>query len=197
MSLLDRYRQQGVLLNSAPDMRDDLRVPSSARSLLELSRLLREAGIDEPVGMPLHDVSPGNLPPGYEFGYDQITANVTVSSTTESSGTSVIAASAHVFDGTPVMAQFSAPIIVTANVAGATVTITLWEGATEIGRLGQIEASGAVIDAPFSGWLRFTPTVGSHTYTVFAHQSGGNGTIFAGAGGVTTYVPAFLRFTKV
>ena len=136
-------------------------------------------------------------PPGFEIGYDQITANVTVSATTESAGTSVIAAAAHTFDGGAVMAQFFAPVIVTANAAGATVTVLLFEGATQIGRFGQLEASGAVIDSAFSGWLRFTPSAASHTYTVTAIQAGGNGTIICGAGGTATYMPAFLRFTKV
>ena len=136
-------------------------------------------------------------PPGFEIGYDQITANVTVSATTESAGTSVIAAAAHTFDGGAVMAQFFTPIVATANAAGATVSVFLFEGATEIGRFGQVLTTSANMNMPYTGWLRFTPSAASHTYTVTAIQSGGNGTIFAGAGGTNAYVPAFIRFTKV
>ncbi len=55
MSLLDRYEQMAVLFDKQPMV--DHRAPESARQLLELSRLLREAGLPQPLGMPLHDVS--------------------------------------------------------------------------------------------------------------------------------------------
>ena len=136
-------------------------------------------------------------PPGFEIGYDQITASVTVSSTTESAGTSIIAAAAHTFDGGAVLAQFFAPFVSTANAAGATVTVLLFESTTEIGRLGQVQTTSANMNTPFSGFLRFTPSAAAHTYTVTAIQSGGNGTIGAQGGGTSLFVPAFIRFTKV
>jgi len=142
---------------------------------------------------------PYGNPPGYEFGYDQITAAVTVSSTTEASGTTVIACAAHTFDGAAVIAEFFSQNVLPAAAANALVVIGLFEGATQIGRFGLVQspniASG--IQVPFYGRLRLTPSAASHTYTVTAWQSGGSGTIQAGAGGAGANSPAFVRFTKV
>jgi hypothetical protein len=136
-------------------------------------------------------------PPGYEFGYDQIVNNVTVSATTEASGTTVITCAAHAFDGAPVIAEFFAPLITTGT--ADQVTVSLFEGATQIGRLCNVTSGNATIEGfPGVGKIRFTPSAASHTYTVTAIRAGSNsGTITAGAGGTATYAPAFIRFTKV
>jgi hypothetical protein len=155
--------------------------------------------------MPLHDWSveealPGaGHPPGYEIGYDQITAIVNVTATVEASGTPVIACAPHAFDGSPVLAEFFAPVGTAANAAGSYLVLCLFEGSTEIGRLLTASAGtvNSGINAPLSGKLRFTPTVGNHTYTVTGYQVNGNGAVYAGLGGIGLYVPAFIRFTKV
>jgi hypothetical protein len=145
-------------------------------------------------------LAPIGLFPGYEFGYDQITANVPVSGGVETSAgaTSVIAAAAHTFDGSLVVAKFSSYTITTFAAVGALVVLCLFEGATEIGRFGIVTSGAAAGGAsPFSQEVRFTPTAGSHTYTVYAFQVGGNGQIQAGVGGPGLAAPAFLRVTKV
>lgn len=131
--------------------------------------------------------------PGYEVGYDQITSTVTVSSTTESAGTTIISCAAHTFDGNPVIAAFRAPYI---SNAGNFLTICLFEGATEI---CQIAVYVAVGNIPGLAEIRFTPTAGSHTYTVTGVRGSANGTVGAGAGtgGAGVLAPAFIRFTKV
>lgn len=136
--------------------------------------------------------------PGYEIGYDQVTGNVTVSSTTEATGTAVISAAAHVFDGSAVMAEFFSEFVNPASAAAAFIVICLFEGTTQIGRLGAVINSAAnTMGASVCGRLRFTPTAAPHTYSVTAYQGGGNGVIIAGAGGTGVAAPAFLRFTKV
>lgn len=141
-------------------------------------------------------------PPGFEIGYTQITAPVNIASTTEATGTTIISPGALTFDGTAVMCHFFAPYVKadTAS-AGDFVTICLFEGATEIGRLG---SSLSVITAnqtffSMSLFLRFTPTAAAHTYTVTAFSTSTTGTpqVGAGAGGTGAYNPAFVRFTKV
>lgn len=139
--------------------------------------------------------SPLNARGGSEIGYDQITSPVTVSSATEATGTTVITCAAHAFDGNPVMVEFFAPYVQPAS--GDFVQISLFEGATQIGRIAQTDSGAAGTDFPSPGRLRFTPTAGSHTYTVTARRSGADGTIGAGPGGTGEYVPAFIRFTKV
>lgn len=134
--------------------------------------------------------------PGAEIGYDQITSNVNIGSSTEASGTTIITCAAHTFDGSPVWAEFSA-----SNVYGGganNILVCLFEGATEIGKLCQVRTEGAVSMLAY-GRLRFTPTAGSHTYTVtaFATSLTGPPNIGAGAGGTGAYVPASIVFKKV
>jgi hypothetical protein len=136
--------------------------------------------------------------PGKEVNYTQITAPVTVTSTTEATGTVCITTPAITFTGAPVMVEVFAPYVQPAAVAGAVVFVNLFEGATEIGRLGVTgnPAAGQFL-WPFTGRLRFTPTAAAHTYSVTAYQVSGNGTFGAGAGGGNAYLPAFIRFTYV
>ena len=137
---------------------------------------------------------PASSMAGYQWGYDQITAPVTVAASTEATGTTIIACGAHTFDGSPVMAEFVAPYVQTG--AGTSyVVISLFEGATQIGRIG--ETVGATATGPFSAALRFTPTVGAHTYTVSAYYVSATGIVGAGVSGTGAFVPAFVRFTKI
>lgn len=137
------------------------------------------------------------VPPGTELGYDQITANVSVVSTTEATGTTIITCGAHTFDGTPVIAHFFASAVSSPTNPSTFTVVSLFEGATQIGRLCTV-LTGATpaTQAPGVGFLRFTPTAASHTYTVTAFASAGTGGVTAGAGGTGTAVPAFIRFTK-
>jgi hypothetical protein len=137
-------------------------------------------------------------PPGTEIGYDQIVSPVTVSSAAEATGTTVITCGAHTFDGSPVLVEFFAPQI---QIAAAVdfVIVSLFEGATQIGRLAdpRNNTAGVTQQVAVTGKLRFTPTAGSHTYTVTAFRNASNGTIAAGPAGASQEVPAYIRFTKV
>lgn len=136
-------------------------------------------------------------PPGFQFGYDQITAPVTIVSTTESAGTVIIACGAHTFDGGAVICQFFAPDSPTGS-AGSFI-VSLFEASAQLGRLYNY-ASNIVgtVQIGLNGWFRFTPSAGSHTYTITASASQANvNLITAGVGGTGAYVPAFVRFTKV
>lgn len=139
--------------------------------------------------------------PGWEIGYTQITAPVNVASTTESTGTTIISPGALTFDGSPVICHFFAPYVKIDSVAaGDSVVVSLFEGATQIGRLllATTFAAGIQFDGARTGLLRFTPSAGSHTYTVTAHATSTTGTpqVGAGVGGTGAYVAAFVRFTK-
>lgn len=136
-------------------------------------------------------------PAGYEIGYDQITANVPISATVESAGNTVIACAAHTFDGGAVLAHFYSPEI--APGTGGQVIVSLFEAATQIAELVEVIAGTGLANAgeTASGFIRFTPSAASHTYTVTAFRITANGTVVAGAGGTATPAPAFMRFTKV
>lgn len=139
-------------------------------------------------------------PPSYEIGYDEITATVTVTSTTEASGTAVVSCAAHTFDGGAVVVEFFAPYLQIGATVGDNVSVCLFEGATEIGRLLHVTtpSTGTSILTAAIGKLRFTPTAASHTYTISAFKNAGSTCVVgAGAKGTGAYVPAYCRFVKV
>lgn len=130
---------------------------------------------------------------GYEVGYDQITAGVTVSGTVIGSATTVIAGSSHAFDGNAVMMEFFAPAV-TPGASGG-VDFYLMEGATQIGVIGSAGPGGSPVE-PFIAKYRFTPSAGNHTYSIVGVRSTANASVSAGLAGTGTYVPAYLRFVK-
>jgi hypothetical protein len=141
-----------------------------------------------------HPVAEGSSSASAEVGYDQITSPVTVTSTTESAGTTVIACAAHTFSGGRILCEFFCPRVV---YVGATdsLTICLFEGSTEITRLTEGKAA-ALNQINGIGKFRFTPTAGSHTYTVTAFGNVTGSAVSAGNGGTNGDPPAFIRFTN-
>lgn len=142
------------------------------------------------------------LPPGFEINYTQITSSVNIVSTTEATGTTILSPGAITFDGTAVLVQVFAPLIATDTAAaGDRVVVSLFEGATQIARLGQISVPSVTSQAswPFNAMFRFTPTAASHTYTVtaFATSTTGTPAFQAQGGGTNNFSPGFIRFTKV
>lgn len=136
------------------------------------------------------------LPNNWDFGYDQIVASVNVTATTDATSNTIISCAAHVFDGGDVYVDFTCAQVVQAAGDGF-VVVNLWEGATEIGDIVVMGQPTSMFAAQV-GKFRFTPSAGSHTYLIKAYKSSNSGTstITAGAGGVATIVPAFVRFTK-
>ena len=140
-------------------------------------------------------------PPGYEFAYSQIVAPVNITDTVEATATALITAS-FTADGSPVVFDFFAPLIVLPVAAAGTGTLILsiFEGATQIGRLAQFvnPGSAAAEQAAVRAAYRFTPSAGAHTYKVTAFVSTTTGTpsIQAASGGTGGYLPAFIRITK-
>lgn len=140
-------------------------------------------------------------PPGHEFDYSEITADVTVSGTAETSAgsTLVVTGNAATYDGEPVMLEFFAPAWEPGLTTGNDVRLGLYESTTFLGRLAltQMGATGTNGDAkPLIGRYRFTPSAAAHTYLIRAMRTSANGTIRAGAAGATNYVPAYLRIIK-
>jgi hypothetical protein len=140
------------------------------------------------------------LPSGFEFGYDQITSAVNITATTEATSNAIISCAAHSFDGAPVLAYFNTQQGVPSSVTGNAIVISLWEGVTELTELCQLNnaLAGQNITS-LSGPFRFSPSAGSHTYTVAAYTTSTTGTpkVGAGSGGVAGVAPAYIRFTKV
>lgn len=139
------------------------------------------------------------FPPGYELNYTQITSNVNVASTTESSGTTIISPGAITFDGAPVIVEFFC-LFQSGTTANNVFHACLFEGATQITRFGATLLSPAAQQViPFYGCYRFTPSAASHTYTVtaFVNSTTGTPAVLGSAAGTASGPPAFVRFTKV
>jgi hypothetical protein len=140
-------------------------------------------------------------PPDYEINYTARTTNLTIASTTEATGTTVLSPGAITFDGTPVWVEFfAASVQVSTASVGSAVGISLFEGATQITRLvwlNTFATSGNTDELAF-GRYRFTPTAAAHTYTVtvFAQSTTGTPTIIAGSGGTNGFPPCYVRFVK-
>jgi hypothetical protein len=191
LSVAKQAEIDGKVAKSLADAKGDLIAATANDTFARLA-----VGSNSKVLVADSAATPGvkwDLPPGYEFGYDEITSTVVVSATVEASADTVIACAAHTFDGAAVMAHFFAPFA--AMGASSNLIICLFEGATEIGQLQAV--FGNSVNVPIGGSLRFTPTAASHTYTVKAFRVTQDCTIYAGAGGTATPVPAYMRFTKV
>lgn len=139
--------------------------------------------------------------PGYQLNRTQIISPVNIVSTTEATGTTIISPGAITFDGTEVMVEFFAPLVLSDSAAqGDTATICLFEGATQIARIAVWNTVTTFMQGlPCVGKYCFTPTAGPHTYTITAFATSTTGTprVFAGSGGTNGYAPAFVRFTKI
>jgi hypothetical protein len=109
-----------------------------------------------------------------------------------------VTAPAVTFDGSPVLIEFGCEGINPASVAGASITLWLYQDGASIGVLGTMNNPAAGTSrAPVRPARRLTPTPGSHTYSVRATVSTGTGQILAGPGGAAQDAPAFIRITRV
>ena len=135
---------------------------------------------------------------GSEIGYTQIVANVNVTDTAEGTATALITSSALTFSGAAAIAEFFTPSAL--GPTGGFMVFSLWEGATQIGRLVEMGGiSGGQAQMAICARYRFTPTAGTHTYKVAGWVASTTGTplIKAGSGGTGADVPAYLRFVYV
>lgn len=140
-------------------------------------------------GTGAYSVPSGGGTQGTEIGYDAITSAVSITATTNTTANVVISCAAHTFDGSPVLLQVYFPDWQTSGFGGA----FLFEAGTNLGTLA-LRQTGR---SESSSFLRFTPSAGSHTYTINALDTSGGGTITCGSGTIGVEYPAFARFTKV
>ena len=140
------------------------------------------------------------FPPSYEFAYAQVTSNTVVLVAVEASAQTLFSLPATGFDGGLVWIEFGCPFANPSGGVGASsVVVSLWEGASEIGRLAVIENDTATAGEAVSliGKIRLTPTAASHTYTVKANAVGVQWTLWAGNGSGTNNPVMFAAATKI
>lgn len=139
-------------------------------------------------------------PPGYEMAYVEFTGVVTVTAgTVEATAVSVASAGSVAFDGsTIVMIEFYAPNYQNPNTTD-NLRFWLYDGASSIGEIGRTTnpaAAAAAEGGPVYLLRRMTPSNASHTYAIKASATN-TASVSAGAGGASTYMPGFIRITKV
>lgn len=131
-----------------------------------------------------------------ELDYVERTTNLTVTATSDATAQAFITGNAVSYNGTTriKIEIFATLMDITASQA---LTINIYDGSTDLGRLLGIQANAGTGSSNFSAYgARFlTPSNASHTYSLRAWKTGGTGQIFCGAGGTATLLPAWYRIT--
>lgn len=131
-------------------------------------------------------------PPGYELAYAQVTSDFTSATACGAGADTVVTAGSFTADGGPYIFEFSSYAVEPSATASRNLQIMLYEDGVLVGLM-------AYVQTPATGTMRvsatprkrYTPSAGSHTYSIRACHSGGAGKIYANAG-----APAYLRITK-
>lgn len=132
---------------------------------------------------------------GGQLDYVAITANVTVTGTTDATATTIISGNPVSYDGSTNIALEISLYAVDFSASGV-VVVVLYDGATDIGRLAAVGSQGSS-DFTVERTIFLTPTSGSHTYTIKAWKTGtGTYQVFAGSGGAGSPLPSWYRITK-
>lgn len=122
-----------------------------------------------------------------------LTSTVACTAGTEGTPILIVSSGALTYDGSSEYTiEFFAPYASCA--VGSALAISLWDNTTDLGRWAFSLTDGMVINLS----RVFAPTAGTHTYKVMGWRSAGGGIVgpAAGAGGVATNLPGFIRITK-
>lgn len=133
---------------------------------------------------------------GLELAYTEFTANVTISATVEASATTIVTAADLDLDGQAILVEFFCPRLDVADTADD-VLLTLWDGSTDLGRLGWHIVTGADLSFPVHLARKITPTTGQHTYSIRGWKVGaGSAVANAGTGTAGSLLAGFIRITR-
>jgi hypothetical protein len=132
-----------------------------------------------------------------DLEYVEFTSNVTVSATGSATATTVVTAGSESFDGsTRVCIEFFASNVQCGADANDAVLIHLWDGSTDLGRLGSFQNGSQAAPCFLRRYL--TPSNASHTYSIRAWRTVNNGTVEAGSGGTSNQrLPGYIRIFEV
>jgi hypothetical protein len=132
--------------------------------------------------------------------YVEKTTDSSITATAEGSADTVVTAAAVAFDGTiDAEIEFFCPSANAAVAAGATLHIILTDGGTVLGRIATITSPTAALNRNvIKASYRYTPSNASHTFDVRAYLgASGTGTLKAGSGGATTFLPMYIKVSKI
>lgn len=185
--------EAGIRFGSA----GDANLYRSGANTLKTDGVLNAVGGLQINGVPVG----GGVAPGTELAYGELQTALSITAGSEGGSQLVVAASAFVSDGTPVIAEFYSPRVLSPNDAvNGTIYLQLWEGGAVLCfLLGVTTPVAGQLAVPALARRKFTPTAGSHTYSIRAYL--GTGTVgawvYGGTGVGSTYAPAYIRVTKV
>ena len=160
-------------------------------------------GVTHDNGAAISQVVTYNSLPGLELDYTQKTSDTTITGTSEGTATTIVTASAITLDGrTTIWIEGYAPFVETdESTDNDFANFVITDGGTVVGR----PMSYAANDKPAAGSTgqrgvmffrhRLTPSAASHTYDIRAFSASGAVHIEAGAGGASTFLPAYIRIT--
>lgn len=145
--------------------------------------------------VPLWPLTPSVLG---ELAHAEATAPLSaVTATTEATAVTFITLPAITVDGaTPILLDFYTPHSVPPGAPGATIFYVLYDGATNLGSMGQHSNPAAnAYGVPLRLSRKLTPAAGSHTYSVRVYVSSGTGQVYGGLGAAGGLAPANFRVT--
>lgn len=131
--------------------------------------------------------------------YAEITSDAACTATTEGSANTILTGGAVVYDGTTlVILEFSFPAFTTSTTAQVAF-LTIFQDGSALGRVW--DSFGFTTSGDMGGTIlrrRFTPSAGSHTYSMRGHSGGAQTfTVKAGAGGSATLFPTYMMISAV
>ena len=188
--------RSGGILKSIADAAGDLLVASGADAWTRLAPGTNGHVLTMVSGAPAWQAA-SSAATWQELGYTEFTSDVSVTSTTEGTPDDVVSAGALTFSGQPIVIEFFTPQAQQVN--NAELRFSLWEGATNRGKIG---AQGAIGNAGGHGPILVrrriaAPSAGSLTFKVSAWNSAaGTGTVKAGSGGSGAFLPGYIRILQ-
>lgn len=131
-----------------------------------------------------------------EVNYTEITTSVTISATTVGTANLIVSSGSITYEAVPHLIEFWSPRL---TINSAT-NLILKDGSTVLGTLGTFSVATSSQGGVYAA-RRLTPTAASHNFQVAAWVASTASTMVAGSGGAagdgTTYLPTYIRVTRV
>ena len=123
--------------------------------------------------------------------YAEVTSGVTTTSIVEASAELLVSLGAQTYTAVPTWIEFYCGGV--AGSASGACVATLWDGGTELCRIGDIRTSTGNNGGSMLARVKLTPTAASHTYLI--RGFGINSILWnagTGSGGATLYAPMYV-----
>lgn len=146
------------------------------------------------------DVSWAAAAGGAVLDYVEKTGSTNITSTSSASGDTVLSGTSQAYAAGAVWVETFFPRCRTFANAGAILYVSLYDGSTELGVLGEVlTPAAAATGCAFYAKRKLTLSAATHQLVIKASTNGGGGgpaIIAGGAGGTgTTFLPGFIRVT--